>query len=103
MVVVRCLSGEEIGERIEMKEERGKEKSLLDDFDVSVREDGPHGLWRDEDELSSPRLSCCGDLRIQSGGVSKWVFDARGKGAYHHFHAHVAIDAVHKDVAKNGL
>lgn len=42
-----------------MKKERVKDQSLLDDFDVSIREDGAHGLWRDEDELSSPRLSCC--------------------------------------------
>lgn len=45
-----------------MKEEGVKENSLLDDFDISLREDGAHGLWRDENELPSPRLSCCGDL-----------------------------------------
>lgn len=48
------------------------EKSLLDDFDVSVREHRAHGLWRDEDELSSPGFSCCGDLYIQVvGSISK--------------------------------
>lgn len=46
------------------------EKSLLDDFDISVREYRAHRLWRDEDELPSPGLSCCGDLCIQVGGIS---------------------------------
>lgn len=58
------------GGRLKRRRRECSGKSLLDDFDVSVREHRAHGLWRDENELSSPGLSCCGDLCIQAGGSS---------------------------------
>ena len=54
------------------------EKSLLDDFDISVREYRAHRLWRDEDELPSPGLSCCGDL-YPGRGDQHMHFDARDR------------------------
>ena len=65
-----------------------------------------------------PHASLTAEICIQAGGISKGVFDAKGRERWsgiknvgdlgffsscHHFHANVAIDTVHKDVAKNCL